>query len=348
MPSRSRTNARSSLSSSSTVMPLTSSEAIDAAAWLIAQPWPSKRMSSIAARRRRRAASPSARRRRAGCCPRTRGRAYSIGAPVVGPLVVLEDLLAVEVVHQSAEDSPDARRGRRPGGRRRRACCGRRTRRASSRRRRSAASAAARSGGRRARRRRGGRGSRRRRAGATPRARTTTSAPRAVGVARAVDRQPGHVGEALERVAGEVALVRADRAPCPIAGTKSTAAPRPIASAIVRRAGLELRRRPRPADLVEAATDGDHVPAAEERRHRLEQLAAAVQDADAGRAVGLVPGPGVEVGVDRADVDRASAARPASRRRRTTAPAAWARRDDLGDRVDRARRRWRRGRRRRA
>ena len=28
-------------------MPLTSSEAIDAAAWLIAQPWPSKRMSSI-------------------------------------------------------------------------------------------------------------------------------------------------------------------------------------------------------------------------------------------------------------------------------------------------------------
>src|SRR6476660_6446012 len=41
MPSRSRTNERSRRRMSSTFMPLTSSEAIEAAAWLIAQPWPS-------------------------------------------------------------------------------------------------------------------------------------------------------------------------------------------------------------------------------------------------------------------------------------------------------------------
>src|SRR4051794_22695093 len=45
IPSRSRTNERSSLTTSSTFIPLTSSDAIDAAAWLIAQPWPSKRTS---------------------------------------------------------------------------------------------------------------------------------------------------------------------------------------------------------------------------------------------------------------------------------------------------------------
>ena len=46
IPSRSSTNERSSFSRSSTFMPTTSSEAIEAAAWLIAQPWPSKRISS--------------------------------------------------------------------------------------------------------------------------------------------------------------------------------------------------------------------------------------------------------------------------------------------------------------
>src|SRR5919199_3925595 len=47
IPSSSRTKSRSSLRSSSGVMPLTSSETIDADAWLIAQPWPEKRTSSI-------------------------------------------------------------------------------------------------------------------------------------------------------------------------------------------------------------------------------------------------------------------------------------------------------------
>jgi hypothetical protein len=46
------------------------------------------------------------------------------------------------------------------------------------------------------------------------------------------------------------------------------------------------------------------VTAADERRHLLEQRPAAVEHADAGGAVGLVAGPGVEVGVDRAQVDR--------------------------------------------
>src|SRR3954451_13860044 len=47
IPRKSSMNERSSFSRSATGMPLTSSEAIDAAAWLIAQPWPSNRMSSI-------------------------------------------------------------------------------------------------------------------------------------------------------------------------------------------------------------------------------------------------------------------------------------------------------------
>ncbi len=66
-------------------------------------------------------------------------------------------------------------------------------------------------------------------------------------------------------------------------------------------AGLELGR----CGHVGRALLGDlrdHVAAAEERRHRLEQLGLAVQDADAGRPVRLVTGPGVEVDV--AHVDR--------------------------------------------
>ena len=63
-------------------------------------------------------------------------------------------------------------------------------------------------------------------------------------------------------------------------------------------------RAARPTSTRRSVDAGDHVPAAEERRHRLEQLAAAVQHADAGRPVGLVAGPGVEVGAERGDVDR--------------------------------------------
>ena len=48
----------------------------------------------------------------------------------------------------------------------------------------------------------------------------------------------------------------------------------------------------------------DHVPAREERRHRLEQLALSVEHADPRRAVHLVPRECVEVRADRAHVQR--------------------------------------------
>ena len=67
-------------------------------------------------------------------------------------------------------------------------------------------------------------------------------------------------------------------------------------------AGLELVGQVGPGGLV-LADRADHVAAADEGRHRLEQLAPTVEDADPSRAVGLVTGPGVEVGVDRAEID---------------------------------------------
>ncbi len=66
--------------------------------------------------------------------------------------------------------------------------------------------------------------------------------------------------------------------------------------------GFELPRQVGPGRLV--GRDGpNHVTAADERRHPLEQLAAAVQHADPGRAVGLVTRPGVEIRIDRAELD---------------------------------------------
>ena len=98
--------------------------------------------------------------------------------------------------------------------------------------------------------------------------------------------------------------------------------------------GLELPRQVGPRRLVRR--DGaDHVPAADERRHLLEQRAAAVEDADPGRAVGLVAGPRVEVDVELAQIDRHLRHRLGpvdehDRAGRVRAPR------DLGDRVDRA------------
>ena len=82
----------------------------------------------------------------------------------------------------------------------------------------------------------------------------------------------------------------------------------------VRRAGLELVRQLVVGGLLEGHRE-DHVAAALPRRHRLEQRLAPVEHADAGRAVHLVAGEGVEVAAERAHVDRASAAPPARRRR---------------------------------
>ena len=67
-------------------------------------------------------------------------------------------------------------------------------------------------------------------------------------------------------------------------------------------AGLELPGQVVPGRVGEV-DDLDHVAAAEPRAHLLERLALAVEDADAGRAVGLVAGPDVEVRADRVEVD---------------------------------------------
>ena len=206
--------------------------------------------------------------------------------------------------------------------------------RASWRARRGGASAAARSGGRRARRRPRGRGSRPRRAGGR---RSKANEQRRRGASRS--RGPWSVEarrprQALERVAGDVARRARARRPSRCRTSQSTAAPRPIASAtgIVPASNLRGRLGPRGLEVADA---GDHVPAAEERRHRLEQLAAAVQHADAGRPVGLVAGPGVEVGAERGDVDRQvrHGLRAVDQHERAGGVRALG---DLGDRVDRA------------
>jgi len=109
--------------------------------------------------------------------------------------------------------------------------------------------------------------------------------------------------EALQRVGDERLLVLAHLLH-PDALQELDGAAEPDALGHSRGPGLELRRQGAPARPVLQRDRGDHVPAAEKRRHRLEQLATPVQDADAGRAVGLVARPRVEVRVDRADVDR--------------------------------------------
>ena len=80
---------------------------------------------------------------------------------------------------------------------------------------------------------------------------------------------------------------------------------------------------------------GDHVAAADERRHRVEQRLAPVQDADPRRAVELVARPGVEVGIELAQVDRQlrNGLRAVDDDDRAGGVGAL---DDLGDRVDRA------------
>ena len=100
-----------------------------------------------------------------------------------------------------------------------------------------------------------------------------------------------------------------------------------------RGAGLELVGQLVPGRAL-ALDARDHVPAAQERRHLLQQLPAAVEQADGG-AERLVAGPGVEVGVDRAQVDGhlghgLRAVDQADRAGRPGAP------HDLGHRVDRA------------
>ena len=69
-----------------------------------------------------------------------------------------------------------------------------------------------------------------------------------------------------------------------------------------RRARLELVRHLGPGGTL-VRHRRDHLAAAEERRHRVEQLATSPQHADARRAIQLVPGEGVEIAVQRLHID---------------------------------------------
>ena len=121
------------------------------------------------------------------------------------------------------------------------------------------------------------------------------------GVGRAMNREAGDLAQPGERLADEPELVLADPLD-PERGDPVDRGAEADRLGDLRGARLELPRQVGPGRLV--GRDGpDHVAAADERRHLLEQLAAAVQHADPGRPVGLVPGPGVEVGVDRAQID---------------------------------------------
>ena len=72
------------------------------------------------------------------------------------------------------------------------------------------------------------------------------------------------------------------------------------------RAGLEFVRHGIPG-AVEEIHAGDHVAAALERRHFLEQFAPAIEDADAGGAADFVAGKGEEIAADFLRVQRAVA-----------------------------------------
>ena len=81
-------------------MPLTSSETIDAAAWLIAQPWPGEAQVLDTAVVVDLSCTFSSSPQSGLVSSNSRSGVVEL-APVVRALVVLEDLLAVEVVHRS-------------------------------------------------------------------------------------------------------------------------------------------------------------------------------------------------------------------------------------------------------
>jgi hypothetical protein len=110
--------------------------------------------------------------------------------------------------------------------------------------------------------------------------------------------------------------------------------PQPDRLGDLRGAGLELPRQVGPRRLVRR--DGaNHVPAADERRHLLEQLTPPVEHADPGWAVCLMPGPGVEVDVERRQLHRQlrDRLRPVDDHDR---PGRVGAARDLGDRIDRS------------
>ncbi len=79
--------------------------------------------------------------------------------------------------------------------------------------------------------------------------------------------------------------------------------PEPDRLGDLRGPGLELPWQVGPGRLV-GRHRADHVAAADERWHVLQELMPAVQHADPGRPVGLVAGPRVEIDIERAQVHR--------------------------------------------
>ena len=173
--------------------------------------------------------------------------------------------------------------------------------------------------------------------GCMPSIANETTPPRSVGVRRAVDRDTvERRRSALERVGGERALVGAH-------GLHAEA-----------RRGSRPRRRGRRASAIVGVPasnfHGQLVPRRALARRRClimwpppmnggmasSSSRAAVQDADAGGPERLVPGPGVEVGADGADVDAGAGARPARRRSRDARRRRGRGATISADRVDRA------------
>ena len=174
-----------------------------------------------------------------------------------------------------------------------------------------------------------------------------------------VDVEADDPGAVLGAVQGHAADARAARrgiratsaASCawiasrPMSSTQSIAAWSPIAPTMCgvpasNRAGGSSIGRFGEGDAV------DHRPAALPRRHRREQLGAAPQAADAGRAVELVAGESVEIAADRGDIDRHARHRLAAVEQQQRALGM----GDLGGALARrgsSRARWRHGRRRR-
>ena len=125
---------------------------------------------------------------------------------------------------------------------------------------------------------------------------------RAAGRRRTVDGQAVHLAHRLVRVLGDLELVRPHRIHAqPVQVVDRRAQADDFRNRL--RAGLEL-----PGQVVVGrALDphrADHVAACHERVHRLEQLAASVENSGAGRSEHLVAAERIEVAAQRAHVDR--------------------------------------------
>ena len=283
-PVRSRT--------SSTVLPLTAADIIDADDWLIEQPWPLMRMSST---------TPSshvevdhdlvAAQRVEPLDPVGRGRLELAAVP--GVAVVVEDDLSVQVFEAGhggvlgrvlgerleGEEVAGRARGRRPGRRCRIRRCTRRARPGRWPRRRGGASAAWRSGARPARRRPARRAPGTGRGGARRGRRTRARRPRAWGSVGPwmTSSSPNALGQGAQGIGGEGDLVLAHGVHAQVLEVVDGRAQADHLGD-GRRAGLELPRDVVGRPAVEADV-ADHLAAAQEGGHGLEQLVAGPQHA---------------------------------------------------------------------